>query len=137
MAEHDRLEHDEKTRGQIAALVEGERRMLAQRKQQRGDCDCKDGMFPNPSRRRMLFGAGSALAAAAAGSIGPAAAEDQKRRASAGATWRDVPDEPTKEQGTPISADGGYGTRSQFETEIRLRAGTPTTLSAWTMSPLE
>jgi sulfane dehydrogenase subunit SoxC len=137
MAEPDRLEHDEKTRGQIAALVEGERRMLAQRKQQRGDCDCKDGMFPNPSRRRMLFGAGGALAAAAAASIGPAAAEDQKRRASAGATGRDVPDEPTKEQGTPISADGGYGTRSQFETEIRLRAGTPTTLSSWTMSPLE
>jgi sulfane dehydrogenase subunit SoxC len=136
MAENDDLAgYDEKTRAQIAALVEGERRMLAQRKKDLEDCDCKEGMFPNPDRRKVLFAAGSALAAAAAAAM-PAAAQ-QKNRARAGAVWREVPDDSTKEPGTPIGEDGGYGTRSQFETEVRMRASTPTTLSSWTMTPLE
>ncbi|HUH84321.1 MAG TPA: sulfite dehydrogenase [Stellaceae bacterium] len=117
-----------------AALIEGERRMLRARKRQLEDCDCKEGMFPHPGRRHVLLAAGGALAGAAAL---PALAQDSKRRAPPGAVWRDVPDDSTKEPGTPIGEDGGYGTRSQFETEVRLRAATPTTLSSWTMTPLE
>ncbi|HZB91949.1 MAG TPA: sulfite dehydrogenase [Stellaceae bacterium] len=132
--EDDLVGYDEKARAQVAALIEGERRLLAQRRQMLEDCDCKEGMFPNPDRRRLLF-AGGALAALAAAAATPATAEPH--RAPPGAVWRDVPEDPTKVPGTPIGEDGGYGTRSQFETEVRLRAATPTALSSWSMSPLE
>jgi sulfane dehydrogenase subunit SoxC len=48
-----------------------------------------------------------------------------------------VPDNPTKVQGRLTGDDGGYGTRSQFETEVRWRFPTPTKESSWTMTPLE
>ena len=48
-----------------------------------------------------------------------------------------MPDDPTKVQGRLTGDDGGYGTRSQFETEVRWRFPTPTQESSWTMTPLE
>ena len=54
-----------------------------------------------------------------------------------GAVERAVPADPTKEQGALTNDDGGYGSRSQFETETRWRFGTPTRESSWTMTPLE
>lgn len=44
--------------------------------------------------------------------------------------------DPTKQPGRPLFADGGYGTRSQFETEARIKAENPNDLSSWTFSPL-
>ncbi|MGH6942665.1 MAG: sulfite dehydrogenase, partial [Geminicoccaceae bacterium] len=44
---------------------------------------------------------------------------------------------PTKVQGRLTGDDGGYGTRSQFETEVRWRFPTATKESSWTMTPLE
>jgi sulfane dehydrogenase subunit SoxC len=129
-------DEDEKTKSQIEAMIEAERRTLARRRQELAEaCDCKSGMFPHPGRRSVLFAAGSALAASVSSVLLPASAAD--RKAPAGAVWRDVPDDPTKVQGTPLGEDGGYGSRSQFETEARWRYPTATTLSSWTMTPLD
>ena len=82
-----------------------------------------------------MFAAGSALAAGMSAAVSPARAAD--RKAPAGAVWRDVPDDPTKVPGTPTADDGGYGSRSQFEAEARWRYPTATTISSWTMTPLD
>src|SRR5262249_47700393 len=138
----DALEgYDEKTRTQGEAMSDAERRALARRGQEAEDCSCKTGMFPHLGRRSVLFAAGSALAA----SVVPTRAAE--RKAPAGAVWRDPPSDPTKVPGTPTAEDGGaetppaedggYGSRSQFETEVRWRYPTPTTISSWTMTPLD
>ena len=132
----DALEgYDEKTRTQVEAMIDAERRALARRGQEAEDCSCKTGMFPHLGRRSVLFAAGSALAAGLAPLPMPAHAAE--RKAPAGAVWRESPNDPTKVPGTPIAEDGGYGSRSQFETEVRWRYPTPTTLSSWTMTPLD
>jgi len=86
---------------------------------------------PNPTlqRRHFLMGA---MAVVGAGAI-------QQARAAvpAGAVVREVPADASKVQGTPIGDDGGYGARSQFETEVRTLYPNPTTFSSWTMTPLE
>ena len=127
--------YDEKTRTQIEGMIEAERRAIAQRRREREDCPCREGMFPNPGRRSILFAAGSTLAAGVASMLVPARAAESK--APAGAVLRDAPDDPTKVPGTATAEDGGYGSRSQFETEARWRYPTPTTISSWTMSPLD
>jgi sulfane dehydrogenase subunit SoxC len=91
-------------------------------------------MFPNPGRRGVLFPVGSSLAVAAA-ALTPARAGAQT--APPGAQWFDVPDDPTKVPGRPTGEDGGYGTRSQFETEVRVRFPTPTAGSSWSLTPLD
>ena len=84
-----------------------------------------------PSRRRFMLGAMAALGAAAA-APGIAYAK------SVGSIDRDVPDDPTKIQGVGVKDDdGGYGTRSQFETEVRDRYATKTTQSSWSFTPLQ
>ncbi len=138
MAGGDYLEsYDDATRPLIAGMVEAERRALSARKREAEACECKEGMFPTAgaSRRGVLFAAGSALAAAA---LAPARAAAQQK-APAGAVLRGVPDDPTKEPGTLIAEDGGYGSRSQFETAARWRTTVPMTtpISSWTMSPLD
>jgi len=82
-----------------------------------------------------LVRAGTALAAGVGSALAPARAGE--RKAPPGAVLRDVPDDPTRVPGTPVADDGGYGTRSQFETEVRQRFPTPTTISSWTMTPLD
>lgn len=52
-----------------------------------------------------------------------------------GAIEHEVPADASKVQGYPL-ADESYGTRSQFETEVRRRFKTPTAQSSWTMTPL-
>jgi sulfane dehydrogenase subunit SoxC len=86
-------------------------------------------MFPARATSRRGFLAGAALAAAA-----PVAA---RAEAPPGAVEYDVPEDPTKVQGRLTGADGGYGTRSQFETAVRWRFPTATRESSWTMTPLE
>jgi sulfane dehydrogenase subunit SoxC len=124
--------YDEPARRMAEGLVEAERRMLAE-KRRLEDCDCKEGMFPHPSRRSLLRSA-AALAGAA-----PVAflARGVGAEAPPGAVEHDVPEDPTKVQGRLTGDDGGYGTRSQFETEVRWRFPTPTQESSWTMTPLE
>jgi sulfane dehydrogenase subunit SoxC len=80
------------------------------------DCDCKDGMFALAATRRQLFG-GAGLVAA----VGMTAALPRTAAAKAppGAAEYPVPADSTKEQGRMMGVDGGYGLRSQFESEVR------------------
>ncbi|MDP4005625.1 sulfite dehydrogenase [Methylobacterium sp. NEAU K] len=82
-------------------------------------------------RRRFLFAAGSGVAMGL--STGRARAEDNP---PAGARSFDVPDDPTKEQGRAVGADGGYGSRSQFERAVRVRYPTPNENTSWSLTPL-
>lgn len=81
-------------------------------------------------RRHFLVGA---MAAVSAGAL----SLEARAAAPAGAINRDVPLDATKVPGTLIGEDGGYGTRSQFETEVRTLYPNATALSSWTMTPLE
>jgi sulfane dehydrogenase subunit SoxC len=124
--------YDEKSQRMADELVMSEARQIAQRRQDTQDCACKDGMFPRvpASRRSFLFAAGSATSLA-----GSTAALAQK--APPGAVYFDAPADPTKEQGRPVAGDGGYGSRSQFETEVRVRFPTPNEYTSWSFTPLD
>ncbi|HEX8828028.1 MAG TPA: sulfite dehydrogenase, partial [Xanthobacteraceae bacterium] len=108
--------YDEKSQRMADEMVVAEVRHMARRRQEGDDCACTDGMFPraSASRRGFLFAAGSV-----AGLAGTTAALAQK--APPGAVYYDVPADPTRELGRPVAGDGGYGSRSQFETEVRVR----------------
>jgi sulfane dehydrogenase subunit SoxC len=121
----------------INDMVAAEQRQLAQQESSDTDCECRDGMFPTrvpTSRRAFLFAAGSTTGAAAAAALGGAALAQQ---APPGAQHFDVPADPTKEQGRPVAGDGGYGSRSQFETEVRTRFPTPNEYTSWSFTPLQ
>ena len=124
--------YDEAARRMAEGLVEAEQRALAEKRKLEG-CDCRAGMFPNPSRRALLRGAAAVAGAAPVALL----ARGPKAEAPPGAIEFEVPDDPTKVQGRLTGEDGGYGTRSQFETEVRWRFPTPTKESSWTMTPLE
>jgi sulfane dehydrogenase subunit SoxC len=101
------------------------------------DCPCREGMFPRApkGRRALLFAAGSAAGAAAmAGLARPAGAAPAT--APAGAVLYDVPPDPTKVQGRPVGSDGGYGTRSQFETGIRQMYSAANPYTTGSLTPL-
>jgi sulfane dehydrogenase subunit SoxC len=86
-------------------------------------CDCKDGMFPaGASRRRFLSGTGAGAAFALA-------------HGAARATPA-VPADPTREQGRATGTDGGYGSRSPFETARRILGPVPNSQTTWTFTPL-
>lgn len=109
------------------SLVELERRILSEEETE--ECDCKEGMFNGLTRRGLLAG-GLALSGAAM-SGGRAKAE-----APPGAIEYPVQPDSTKEQGRIILDDGGYGSRSQFENEVRWRYPTASLDSSWSMTPL-
>ena len=85
--------------------------------------------FFSGDRRRFVLASAAAIS-------GIATARAASAQTPLGATVRDVPADATKTPGYPL-ADESYGTRSQFETEVRRRFKTPTPLSSWTMTPLE
>lgn len=134
VADHrDTDEFDKRLKEQVTAMREAEERALLAKKQSLEECECREGMFPNPTpdRRRFLFGA-AAMATGTMALQGAALA-----KAPAGAVEFPVPDDATKEQGRLTNDDGGYGSRSQFESEARWRFPTATKESSWTMTPLE
>lgn len=124
-------EYDEATRRTIDGMIEAEDRALAQRKQDE-ECECKEGMFPRTDRRGFIAGAVAMAGAGAAGIVSGTATA----AAPAGAMDFPVQDDPTKVQGRLTNDDGGYGSRSQFEDEVRWRFPTATKETSWTMSPL-
>jgi len=85
----------------------------------------------HPHRQRRRFVAGSL---AAVGAL--AVARDARAAAPLGATEHEVPPDASKAQGYPLD-DQSYGTRSQFETEVRTRFKTATPQSSWTFTPLQ
>ncbi len=80
------------------------------------ECACRDGMFALAATRRGLFAGSGLVAAAGVTAMLPRAAAGA---APAGAVEYPVPQDSTKEPGRMMGIDGGYGTRSQFETEVR------------------
>jgi len=108
-------------------LVELERRHLDAGTE--ADCPCREGMFDGLTRRGLLAG-GASLGGALLGA-GAAGAE-----APPGAAQHPVPDAPERVQGRPVLDSGGYGARSQFESEVRWRYPTATALASWSMTPL-
>jgi sulfane dehydrogenase subunit SoxC len=119
--------------------------MLAECRGQLEDCDCKQGMFLNPGRRRVVFAAGTTLAAVATGFLSrpahsqPTHSQHEKPMESAPAKRApsvSVPEDPTKVSGGPIE-NMSYGLRSTFETEARQRGMSPNNFTAWSMTPLE
>ncbi|MGH8801105.1 MAG: sulfite dehydrogenase [Casimicrobiaceae bacterium] len=75
---------------------------------------------------------GSLLAAGFAGDI----ARPARAAVPLGAVEHEVPRDASKVQGYPL-ADESYGSRSQFETEVRVRFKTATPYSSWTFTPLQ
>jgi sulfane dehydrogenase subunit SoxC len=133
-------DYDEETRALIQGMIEAEENAIASRKKQTASeqeqCECKNGMFPTEgmppvaSRRQFLAATATGAAALAVGSAANAAIP-------AGAMDYPVQDDPTKVQGRLTNDDGGYGSRSQFESEVRWRFPTATKESSWTMTPLD
>lgn len=81
-------------------------------------------------RRRFVLS--SVAAVSAAGGL----LRDARAQTPLGAAAHDVPPDASKTQGYPL-ADESYGTRAQFETEVRRRFKTATPQSSWTMTPLD
>jgi sulfane dehydrogenase subunit SoxC len=94
------------------------------------DCDCKEGMFALAATRRGLLAGTGFVAAAGMTAMLPRRAA---AKAPPGAVEYPMPADPTKEQGRMMGVDGGYGSRSQFETEVRW--ANPTKTAAF--SPLQ
>jgi sulfane dehydrogenase subunit SoxC len=108
-----RAEALEKALGRIGQPVsEAEARALAEREA----CDCRQGMFALAPSRRQMFGGASLVAAVGMTAMLPRAGQ---AKAPPGALEFDVPEDPTKEPGRMMGVDGGYGSRSQFEKEVR------------------
>jgi hypothetical protein len=82
----------------------------------RENCQCKEGMFALAATRRQLFGGAGLVAAVGMTTMLPRTVQ---AKAPPGAVEYPVPADPTKEQGRMMGIDGGYGLRSQFETELR------------------
>src|SRR5262245_53319532 len=80
------------------------------------DCECKDGMFALAATRRQLFGGTGLVAAVGMTAMLPRTAA---AKAPPGSAEYPVPADSTKEPGRMMGVDGGYGLRSQFETEVR------------------
>jgi sulfane dehydrogenase subunit SoxC len=95
----------------------------------REDCDCKQGMFALSTTRRQVFGGAGLVAAVGMTAMLP---RNAQAKAPPGAVEYDLPEDPTKDQGRMMGVDGGYGSRSQFEREVRwfnptrTASGTPT-----------
>lgn len=96
------------------------------------DCPCQNEIHAphQAGRRGLLLGAGSLASAGAIMAARHAAA------APAGSIDFDVAADPTKEQGRATGADGGYGSRSQFEKSVRTLADNPSPQTSWTLTPL-
>jgi len=114
---------DERTLRNMEGMVAAEERVLAERR--------SEGSNVSASIDRRKFLAGAA-AVAGAGAVSMVASEAEAKYGV-----YPVQADSTKEQGRETNEDGGYGTRSQFETEGRWRFPTATKLSTWTMTPLE
>ena len=130
-------DYDEKTREMIAGMVKAEERALTKKKAELEECECKEGMFPSggqPTTRRSFIASAAALAGGTAAGL---MSQRVAAEAPPGAIDYPVQKDSTKEQGRLTIDDGGYGSRSQFETEVRWRFPTATKESSWTMTPLE
>ena len=80
------------------------------------ECECREGMFALAPSRRALLSVAGAVAATGAAAVLPRPAS---AKAPPGAVEYPVQADATKEPGRMMGVDGGYGSRSQFESEVR------------------
>jgi sulfane dehydrogenase subunit SoxC len=124
------LDEDLKVQQSIEGMIKAEEVAIKNRPefQQKNDPEEESSL----DRRKFLT-------AAAVVGVGAAGVVSSKVEAAAppGAIEYPVPEDPTKVQGRLTNADGGYGSRSQFENEVRWRFPTATKESSWTMTPLD
>lgn len=131
MNEHsERPELPRRQAGVADRLREAEERALAAHR-----ADPHSPYYANPpvvpaERRRFMFG--SLVVAGAVAGLPQLA----RAKGSLGSEEHEVPANATEVPGYPL-ADESYGTRSQFETEVRVRFKTATALSSWTFTPLQ
>ncbi|HUV23408.1 MAG TPA: sulfite dehydrogenase [Gammaproteobacteria bacterium] len=132
-------DYDEATRNQIEGMIKAEAKAIASRKGavEAEECECKDGMFPSGPVRSDVTSRRQFLAATATGATALMVGSAAQAAAPPGAMDYPVQEDPTKVQGRLTNDDGGYGSRSQFETEVRWRFPTATKESSWTMTPLD
>ena len=117
-------------RSSMEALLEAEARELAH-----GRADPASPYFAGDPKARVgrrRFLVGSLAAAGVAGAL----VRPARAAAPLGAVEHDVPPDASKTQGYPLD-DTSYGSRSQFETEVRTRFKTATQQSSWTFTPLQ
>src|SRR5665213_2631280 len=122
---------DPKQRTTIDELLAREEQFLAVQRRNPASPYFAGGLAPQHGRRRFMLGSMAALGAAAALSPPRAGAAD-----TAIPPQHEAPPDASKVQGYPLE-DASYGTRSQFEKEMRARFKTATPQSSWTMTPLE
>lgn len=130
MAYEKESHSDENPRSNSELLLAREARVVAEQRKDPASPYFADGITPQHGRRRFVLGSMAALGGIGAMSSAPVGA------ATLGADVREVPRDASKEQGYPL-ADESYGSRSQFETEVRVRFKTATPESSWTLTPLE
>jgi sulfane dehydrogenase subunit SoxC len=111
-------------------MLEAEARWLAQRRSDPASAYFAGDARARVDRRRFLAGS---IAAAGAASLMPRGAH---AASPLGTIEREVPPDASKAPGYSLE-DQSYGSRSQFETEVRTRFKTATPQSSWTMTPLE
>jgi len=111
-------------------ILADEARALAQKRTDPGSPYSSGSGPRRADRRRFVLGSMAAFG------VGSALTRHASAAAPLGATEHDVPADASKVQGYPL-ADESYGTRSQFETEVRTRFKTSTPQSSWTFTPLE
>ena len=117
-------------RSSVEALLEAEAHQLAHDRSDPASPYFAGDPKARVDRRRFLVG--SLAAAGAAGVL----AQSARAAAPLGAVEHEVPPDASKTQGYPID-DTSYGSRSQFETEVRTRFKTATQQSSWTFTPLQ
>jgi sulfane dehydrogenase subunit SoxC len=122
-AKNDRARRAASEAAQLAAQ---EDRVLAH--QRRDPESPYISLKPREARRRFMFGS----VAAAAGAV----VARNAKAADNPPGVHEVPADASKVLGYPM-ADESYGTRSQFETEMRTRFKTATPFSSWTFTPLQ
>ena len=123
-------EHERARESTMEALREAEARQLAEDRDDPASPYFVGDARERIGRRRFLAGSIAAAGIAAALSRSASAA------ASLGAVEHEVPADASKVQGYPLD-DTSYGSRSQFETEVRTRFKTATQQSSWTFTPLD
>jgi len=134
---HNRTESeaDQRKTSAIKELQSAEEQMLAQKRDDPESDYFVGDAQTRMARRRFMLGSAAAVSTASGFSL-KAWAATPASPVPLGSVRREVPSDASKVQGYPLE-DESYGSRSQFETEVRTRYTTATPQSSWTFTPLE
>jgi sulfane dehydrogenase subunit SoxC len=123
------------TESRIRELQDAEERMLVEKREDPQSHYFAGDAQARMARRRFMLGSAAAISTAGGFSLKAWGAAPTPA-VPLGSIRREVPVDASKVQGYPLE-DESYGSRSQFETEVRTRYKTATPQSSWTFTPLE